>query len=100
MRLASFDDRKLHTQQIWYDQLRGSDDGSFSKTSITNSALGTDPIDYIHRKEKMGQQIIDSEKKRKILQKWTTIDHKNSFMKQPSQVSRPFNSQSRASFGQ
>ena len=47
--MASFDEHKRLPQQIWYDQLRGSDDGSFSKISIPNRVQGTDPIDYIHR---------------------------------------------------
>ena len=44
--MAIFTARNTLPSQIWYDSLRSSDDGSFSKTSITNRLLDNDPIDY------------------------------------------------------
>jgi len=37
-------------RQFWQDQLRASDDGSFTKKTITNTLMGSDPIDYVHSK--------------------------------------------------
>ena len=36
----------LVPQGVWRDGLRASDDGSFSRVTITNKATGSDPIDY------------------------------------------------------
>ena len=41
-----FDEKGKIPYQVWQDQLRSSDDGSFSKASTTNNLMGTDPIDY------------------------------------------------------
>lgn len=62
LRLADFDSKQMMPQQIWYDQLRGSDDGSFSKTAITNQLQGTDPIDYQHRGKVKNHSKADREK--------------------------------------
>jgi len=44
---------------------------------------------------------LESEKKSKLLEKWTTSLHDLApFVKEPSQASRPFNSQSRVAFKQ
>jgi len=40
-------------QQAWYDSLRQTDDGSFSKVTTSNLEHGTDPIDYQARNMKL-----------------------------------------------
>ena len=48
LRLASFDTKRSIPEQIWYDSLRGSDDGSFTRVTATNTHNNIDPIDYQH----------------------------------------------------
>ena len=48
IRLATYDMKDRLPPQMWYDSLRGNDDGSFSKTAITNKLQESDPIDYQH----------------------------------------------------
>jgi hypothetical protein len=62
LRLASFDNHKRLPTQLWYDQLRASDDGSFSNTNISNKGLGIDPIDYVHRNDNMPEGKFDRQK--------------------------------------
>ena len=44
--MSSFDKRNRIPCDVWYDSLRASDDGSFTKTTITNKLMNSDPIDY------------------------------------------------------
>lgn len=37
---------------MWYDSLRGNDDGAFSRINITNDLMGSDPIDYVYSNTK------------------------------------------------
>ena len=63
MRLAKFDTQRHIPDQVWYDSLRGSDDGSFSKVSARNPYSN---IDY-----QMSKNSIDREDylKQKVLSK-------------------------------
>ena len=70
--MASFDNNKILPQQIWYDSLRSSDDGSFSKTKITNKLQSSDPIDYIKSSSK--QDVEKTRLKNKILDKWAKLN--------------------------
>ena len=79
MRLADYDAKHDMPQQIWYDQLRSTDDGSFSNTIMTNKLQGTDPIDYQHK----GRTIENESKskiskvKKKLMEKWNHIKNPN-----------------------
>jgi hypothetical protein len=105
LRIASLDSQSIIPQQIWYDQLRSSDDGSFTKVSITDKANGRDPVDYIHQHNNTSSVKLDKIKS-KLLNRWSKItktedqNHKSDIQNDISQQLRPFNSTSRNQFKQ
>ena len=91
LRRANFDNNTTVNEQIWYDSLRGSDDGMYS----TNYA-GNDQLDYVDKRPNSRQSVV----RNTVLKQASRNRPKSSFLsKEETKTSRnPFNSQNRTFF--
>lgn len=58
MSLATFDTQDRLPTQIWYDQLRGDDDGSFSRTTSIKPDKNIDYLTQMPSRESQFRQRI------------------------------------------
>lgn len=118
MSLATFDTQDRLPTQIWYDQLRGDDDGSFSRTTSIKPDKNIDYLTQMPSRESQFRQRILTDRisdiSSRILSPQALSSNEITFgplkklkspisalakeFEQPSSMQRPFNSQNRVSY--